>query len=168
VINDGDFPYPSRSTDVHHEIELVVALGSGGRDIPAAEALQHVFGYAVGLDMTRRDLQGEAKKAGRPWEVGKAFDHAAPCSAIRRARDAGAALKGAIWLEVNGEKRQSGTLAEMIWSVPEIIAHLSGLFELRAGDLIFTGTPAGVGPVKRGDTLRGGIDGVGELTAKVV
>jgi fumarylpyruvate hydrolase len=167
VINGDGFPYPSKSKDVHHEIELVVAIGTGGKDIPAADALQHVYGYAVGLDMTRRDLQGEAKKAGRPWEVGKAFDHAAPCSAIRRAGDVGHPGKGKIWLEVNGERRQSGDLSEMIWSVPEIIAHLSGLFELKAGDLIFTGTPAGVGTVQRGDTMKGGIDGVGELTTKV-
>jgi fumarylpyruvate hydrolase len=153
---------------VHHEIELVVAIGAGGKDIAASESLKHVYGYAVGLDMTRRDLQGEAKKAGRPWEVGKAFDQAAPCSALRRAADIGHPAKGAIWLEVNGQRRQSGDLSEMIWSVPEIIAHLSGLFELKAGDLIFTGTPAGVAAVQRGDTLKGAIDGVGELTAKVV
>ena len=168
VVLDGAFPYPSKSKDVHHEIELVVALASGGRDIAPADALKHVYGYAVGLDMTRRDLQGEAKKAGRPWEVGKAFDHAAPIAAIRRASEVGHPAKGAIWLEVNGEKRQSGDLAEMIWSVPEIIAHLSGLFELTAGDLIFTGTPAGVGPIVRGDAMRGGIDGLGELSVKVV
>jgi fumarylpyruvate hydrolase len=167
VINGGAFPYPSKSKDVHHEIELVVALGSGGKDIAAADALKHVYGYAVGLDMTRRDLQGEAKKAGRPWEVGKSFDNAAPCSAIHRASDIGHPSKGTIWLEVNGQRRQSGDLSEMIWSVPEIIAHLSGLFELKAGDLIFTGTPAGVAAVQRGDAMRGGIDGVGELTTKV-
>jgi fumarylpyruvate hydrolase len=167
VADGGVFPYPARSKDVHHEIELVVALGSGGRDIGVDRALTHVFGYAVGLDMTRRDLQGEAKKAGRPWEVGKAFDHAAPCAALRRATEIGHPAQGEIALDVNGTPRQRGDLAEMIWSVPEIIAHLSGLFELKAGDLIFTGTPAGVGPVQRGDALHGKIAGVGELRVSV-
>src|SRR5262249_29947251 len=138
-----------------------------GSDIAVAEALTHVFGYAVGLDMTRRDLQGEAKKAGRPWEVGKAFDHAAPCSAILRASEIGHPAKGEIALEVNGATRQRGDLSEMIWSVPEIIAHLSGLFALQAGDLIYTGTPAGVGPVQRGDALKGRIAGVGTLSVTV-
>src|SRR3954469_16422918 len=128
VLDGGVFPYPSKSQDVHHEIELVVALGSGGSDIPAADALSHVFGYAVGLDMTRRDLQGEAKKTGRPWEVGKAFDAAAPCSAIRRASEIGHPQKGEITLAVNDTIRQRGDLSQMIWSVPEIITHLSGLF----------------------------------------
>ena len=167
VMEGATFPYPSKSKDVHHEIELVVALGSGGRDIAASDALAHVFGYAVGLDMTRRDLQGEAKKAGRPWEVGKAFDGAAPCSAIARASQIGHPAKGEIALAVNGTARQRGDLGEMIWSVPEIIAHLSGLFELKAGDLIYTGTPAGVGPVQRGDALHGTIAGVGELRISV-
>ena len=168
LVMDGEtFPYPSKSKDVHHEIELVVALGSGGRDIAVKDALAHVYGYAVGLDMTRRDLQGEAKKLGRPWEVGKAFDAAAPCSAIVRAGDIAHPVKGAISLAVNGTPRQQGDLAEMIWSVPEIIAQLSGLFELKAGDLIYTGTPAGVGPVQRGDKLHGVIAGVGELKVTV-
>ena len=167
VPTSSEVPYPPQTKDYQHEIELVVALAKGGSDIPVEKALDCVFGYAVGLDMTRRDLQGEAKKAGRPWEVGKAFDHAAPCSAIRRAGDIGHPGKGAIWLDVNGQRRQSGDLSDMIWSVPEIIAHLSGRFELKAGDLIFTGTPAGVAAVQRGDTIKGGIDGVGELTAKV-
>jgi fumarylpyruvate hydrolase len=152
---------------VHHEIELVVALGSGGSDIAAPDALTHVYGYAVGLDMTRRDLQGEAKKAGRPWEVGKAFEAAAPCSAILRASETGHPAKGEITLDVNGTLRQRGDLSQMIWSVPEIIAHLSGLFELRAGDLIYTGTPAGVGAVQRGDVLKGRIAGVGTLSVRV-
>jgi fumarylpyruvate hydrolase len=166
-MNGATFPYPSKSKDVHHEIELVVALGSGGSDIPASDALTHVYGYAVGLDMTRRDLQGEAKKAGRPWEVGKAFEAAAPCSAILRASETGHPAKGEIALDVNGTLRQRGDLSQMIWSVPEIIAHLSGLFELRAGDLIYTGTPAGVGPVQRGDVLKGSIAGVGTLSVRV-
>lgn len=167
VADGGTFPYPPLTKDVHHEIELVVALGSGGADISAAEALGHVFGYAVGLDMTRRDLQGEAKKLGRPWEVGKAFESAAPCSPIARASEIGHPSKGEIWLEVNGIARQRGDLSQLIWSVPEIIAQLSTLFRLQAGDLIFTGTPAGVGPVQRKDTLHGGITGVGELTVRV-
>lgn len=159
----ADFPYPPATTDVHHEVELVVALKSGGSDIPAGEALRHVFGYAVGLDMTRRDLQAEAKKAGRPWEVGKAFEHAAPCSALESAETIGHPQKGGIWLKVNGAARQQGDLNQMIWKVPEMISYLSGLFTLRAGDLIFSGTPAGVGPVMRGDRLSGGVDGVATL-----
>ncbi|MDQ7247505.1 fumarylacetoacetate hydrolase family protein [Dongia sedimenti] len=168
VMDGAAFPYPSQSKDVHHEIELVVALGSGGTDIAAADALAHIYGYAVGLDMTRRDLQGEAKKAGRPWEVGKAFEAAAPCSALRRASEIGHPEKGEIALDVNGKVRQRGDLSQMIWSVPEIIAHLSGLFALKAGDLIYTGTPAGVGPVQRGDRLKGSIAGVGTLSVSVV
>jgi fumarylpyruvate hydrolase len=167
ILDGGTFPYPSKSKDVHHEIELVVALGAGGRDIAVEDALSHVFGYATGLDMTRRDLQGEAKKAGRPWEVGKAFEGAAPCSAILRASEIGHPANGEIALDVNRSPRQRGDLGQMIWSVPEIIAHLSGLFELRAGDLIYTGTPAGVGPVQRGDVLKGSIAGVGTLTVRV-
>jgi fumarylpyruvate hydrolase len=167
VMDGAAFPYPSKSKDVHHEIELVVALGSGGSDIAPADALNHVFGYAVGLDMTRRDLQGEAKKAGRPWEVGKAFEAAAPCSAIQRASEIGHPGKGEIILDVNGTPRQRGDLSQMIWAVPEIIAHLSGLFELKAGDLIYTGTPAGVGPVQRGDRLNGRVAGVGTLSVTV-
>jgi fumarylpyruvate hydrolase len=162
-----DFPYPAASQDVHHEIELVVALESGGSDIPVEKALGHVFGYGVGLDMTRRDLQAEAKKAGRPWEVGKAFEHAAPCSALQPAEKIGHPQQGAIWLKVNGSARQKGDLNQMIWKVPEMISYLSGLFALRAGDLIFSGTPAGVGPVLRGDRLLGGIDGVGTLDLAV-
>jgi fumarylpyruvate hydrolase len=168
VLSGGKFPYPDKSRDVHHELEMVVALEAGGKDIPAARALDGVFGYAVGLDMTRRDLQAEAKKLGRPWEVGKAFEHAAPCSEIVPAAEIGHPAKGAVWLEVNGELRQKGDLEQMIWKVPEIISHLSGLFELRPGDLIFSGTPAGVGPVERGDRLRGGVEGVGELLIEVV
>ena len=167
VPDGGTFPYPAGSNDVHHELELVVALKSGGTDIAVERALEHVFGYAVGLDMTRRDLQGAAKKAGRPWEVGKAFDHAAPCSALAPAATIGHPARGAIRLSVNDVTKQQGDLSKMIWSVPEIIAHLSRLFELKAGDIIFTGTPAGVGPVKRGDRLHGAIDGVGELRITV-
>ncbi|HKP24922.1 MAG TPA: fumarylacetoacetate hydrolase family protein [Dongiaceae bacterium] len=167
VPSGGTFPYPDASKDVHHEFEMVVALKSGGKDIAQDKALSHVFGYAVGLDMTRRDLQGEAKKLGRPWEVGKAFESAAPCSEIVPASVIGHPARGAVWLKVNGQERQKGDLNQLIWKVPEMIAYLSGLFELRAGDLIFSGTPAGVGPVKRGDVLHGGVDGVGELKVTV-
>jgi fumarylpyruvate hydrolase len=167
VPSGGTFPYPDASKDVHHELEMVVALKSGGKDIAQSQALSHVFGYAVGLDMTRRDLQGEAKKLGRPWEVGKAFESAAPCSEIVPASAIGHPAQGAVWLRINGEERQKGDLNQLIWKVPEMIVYLSGLFELRAGDLIFSGTPAGVGPVKRGDVLHGGVDGVGELKVTV-
>jgi fumarylpyruvate hydrolase len=169
IVADGkDFAYPPRSADVHHELELVVALATGGADIPAARALDHVYGYAIGLDMTRRDLQAEAKKMGRPWDVGKAFDGSAPCTAIRPAAEIGHPDKGAVWLEVNGSSRQRGDLTQLIWKIPEMIAYLSTLFTLAPGDLIFTGTPAGVGPVERGDLLRGGVEGVGTLTVRVV
>jgi fumarylpyruvate hydrolase len=169
VCTDGrDFPYPSQTKDVHHEMELVVALGKGGANIAESAALEHVYGYAVGLDMTRRDLQGEAKKAGRPWDTGKAFDHSAPCSALVPAARIGHPSKGAVLLEVNGEVRQKGDLGELIWKIPEMIAYLSTLFTLMPGDLIFTGTPAGVGPVKKGDTLAGSVEGVGRITLKVV
>ncbi len=164
----SDFPYPPQTGNVHHEIELVVAIGRGGTDIPAGQALEHVFGYAVGLDMTRRDLQGVAKQMRRPWEAGKAFDHAAPCTAIVPAGRIGHPDKGAIWLKVNGETRQQGDLSELIWSVPETIAHLSSLFALAPGDLIYTGTPAGVGAIERGDVMRGGIEKVGEIEITVV
>jgi fumarylpyruvate hydrolase len=169
IVADGkDFPYPSATKDVHHEMELVVALGKGGVNIPEAKALEHIWGYAVGLDMTRRDLQGEAKKMGRPWDTGKAFDHSAPCSAIVPASKIGHPSKGAVVLEVNGQVKQKGDLAELIWKIPEMIAYLSTLFALMPGDLIFTGTPAGVGPVKQGDTLKGSVEGVGTITFKVI
>ncbi len=164
----SDFPYPDKTGDLHYELELVVALGSGGKDIRQADARDSVFGYAVGLDMTRRDLQGQAKKMGRPWEVGKAFDHAAPCSEIVPAEITGHPDAGAVWLKVNGEIRQNGDLNQMIWKVPEIIAYLSGLFTLAPGDLIYSGTPAGVGATVRGDALHGGVAGVAELEISVV
>ena len=163
----GIFPYPPKSNDVHHEIELVVALGQGGNDIPLEAALDHVWGYGVGLDMTRRDLQGEAKKMGRPWEIGKAFEHSAPMTPIRPASEIGHPSKGAITLMVNGELRQSGDLNQMIWKTPEMISYLSEHFTLGAGDLIMAGTPAGVGSVQRGDRLVGHIDGVGDLSVEV-
>jgi len=168
LLPGNDFPYPAKSNDVHHEMELVVALGNGGSDIAEADALEHVFGYAVGIDMTRRDLQAEAKKMGRPWEVGKAFESSAPISAIVPATQIGHPSAGRVWLEVNGELRQEGNLDQLIWNIPETIACLSSLFTLAAGDLIFTGTPAGVGPVQIGDTLSGGVEGVGELRVQVV
>jgi len=163
-----DFPYPTKSNDVHHEIELVAALKSGGSNISEADALGHVFGYAVGLDMTRRDLQGEAKKTGRPWDTGKGFDLSAPCSDLVRADKVGHPSSGRIWLNVNGEVRQQGDLGDLIWSLPEMIAYLSSLFTLRPGDLIMTGTPAGVAAVKRGDVLEGGVEGIGEIRTRVV
>jgi fumarylpyruvate hydrolase len=168
VVTDGVFPYPAQTKDVHHEMELVVAIGKGGANIPEAKALEHVYGYGVGLDMTRRDLQGEAKKMGRPWDTGKAFDASAPCSALVPAAKIGHPSKGALVLEVNGQVKQKGDLADLIWNIPEQIAFLSTLFTLMPGDLIFTGTPAGVGPVVKGDTMKGWVDGVASITVKVV
>jgi fumarylpyruvate hydrolase len=164
VANGTPVPYPPRTANLHHEIELVVAIGTGGRDIPLASALDHVYGYAVGNDLTRRDLQFSAREQGRPWDVSKGFDGSAPVSAIRPSAEMGHPDRGAIWLEVNGEARQRADLSEMIWSVAE----LSTYFELQPGDLIFTGTPEGVGPVRRGDSLVGGIDGLETLRTTIV
>ena len=164
VPSGATIPFPQATRDLHHEIEMVVAIGKDGADIPVERALEHVFGYGVGLDMTRRDLQGEAKKMGRPWEMGKAFDNSAPCTALKTAAMIGHPAKGAIWLKVNGKITQKGDLSEMIWNVPETIAYLSKLVTLRSGDLIMSGTPAGVGPVKAGDRLEGHVEGVGDLT----
>ena len=164
VQNGATIPYPQMTADLHHEIEMVVAIGKGGNDIPVERALDHVFGYGVGLDMTRRDLQGEAKKMGRPWEMGKAFDDSAPCTGLKTVAMVGHPAKGAIWLKVNGKTVQKGDLSELIWNIPETISYLSKLITLRPGDLIYSGTPAGVGPVKRGDKLEGHVDGVGDLT----
>jgi len=161
--NNSTLAYPAATKDLHHEIEMVVALAKGGKDIPVEKALDHVYGYGVGLDMTRRDIQDVAKKMGRPWEMAKGFDESAPCTALRRASEIGHPAKGAIWLKVNGQFKQQGDLAQQIWSVPEQIAYLSGLVTLQPGDLIFSGTPAGVGPVKAGDKLEGHVDGVGDL-----
>ena len=160
--------YPSLTHDLHHELELVVAIGKGGRDIAAADALAHVWGYAVGLDMTRRDLQGEAKKLGRPWCIGKGFDESAPIGAIRSAADCRLDAGTVIALDVNGAPRQASTLGKLIWSVPEIIEHLSRAWELASGDLIYTGTPAGVAAVVVGDRLSARIDGVGGLELEIV
>ena len=164
----GAMRYPSLTTNLHHELELVVAIGQGGRDIPAAKALSHVWGYAIGLDMTRRDLQNEAKKLGRPWCTGKGFDESAPIGPIKRAEECSLTVQTKIALEVNGKLRQSSTLGKLIWSVPEIIEHLSKAWELQPGDLIFTGTPEGVAAVEVGDTLRASLDGVGTLEVKMV
>ena len=168
VANGLPVRYPPRTSNLHHEIELVVAIGRGGSDISLERALDHVFGYAVGNDLTRRDLQAAAKNHGAPWDVAKGFDQSAPVTAIRRAEEIGHLAAGAIWLEVNGEPRQRADLSEMIWSVPEVVSELSTYFELQPGDLIFTGTPAGVGPVMRGDSLVGGIDGLETLRTTIV
>jgi len=164
----GSFPYPPASSDVHHEIELLVALKSGGTDISVAAALDCVYGYGVALDMTRRDLQAQAKEMRRPWETAKAFDHSAPCTAIVPADRIGHPTRGAIWLDVNGKRRQTGDLSQMVWKVPEMISHLSGLFRLRAGDVLLSGTPSGVGAVERGDLMHGHVDGIGDLEVRVV
>ena len=163
VQNNSTIAYPVGTKDVHHEIEMVVAIGKGGKNIPVEKALDHVWGYGVGLDMTRRDIQGEAKKMGRPWEMGKSFDESAPITAIRPVSATGHPAKGAIWLKVNGQVKQQGDLAMQIWTVPEQINYLSSLITLQPGDLIFSGTPAGVGAIKAGDKLEGHVDGVGDL-----
>ncbi len=164
----GEFPYPPKSTDVHHEVELAVLLGSGGTNIAVGDALSHVYGYALALDMTRRDLQGEQKKQGRPWEIGKAFERSAPIGPVHPAAAVGHPERGAIRLAVNGEIRQNGALDQMIWKVPEMIAYLSEYFELAAGDVILSGTPAGVGPVTPGDVLELSADALGRFTVRVV
>jgi fumarylpyruvate hydrolase len=164
----GEMPYPSVTADLHHEIELVVAIGKGGRDIRAADAAAHIYGYAVGLDMTRRDLQGEAKKQGRPWDVGKGFDHSAPIGPIHPAAQVGDVARAAIALSVNGQVRQSSDVSKLIWNIGETIEHLSRLWELQPGDLIFSGTPEGVAAVKAGDLMEGTVAGVGTLKVKVV
>jgi fumarylpyruvate hydrolase len=156
----GALPYPPATRELHHEVELVVALGAGGADIPPERALDLVWGYGVGLDLTRRDMQSEAKKIGRPWDMSKGFDASAPCSPLVPAGSTGHPQQGRIWLEVNGEVKQEGDLDEMIWPVADIIATLSRLVTLAPGDLIFTGTPSGVGALEPGDRLRGGVDGV--------
>jgi fumarylpyruvate hydrolase len=164
VVPTGRLRFPTQTEELHHEVELVVALGEGGRDIPVEQALDHVYGYAVGLDMTRRDLQSAAKQAGRPWDMAKGFDESAPTSTIRAADEIGHPTRGAVWLRINGEPRQEGDLDQQIWKVPETISYLSSLVTLRSGDLIMTGTPKGVGRVEPGDRLEGHIDGVGELS----
>ncbi len=160
-------PYPSLTSNLHHEIELVVAIGKGGRGIKAEDAAGHIYGYAVGLDMTRRDLQTEMKKQGRPWCIGKGYDQSAPIGPITPAADAGDIHHAAIWLQVNGSDRQRSAVSKLIWNIAETIEHLSNAWELQAGDLIYTGTPEGVGAVVRGDTMTGGIDGLSGITVQV-
>lgn len=166
--NSGQFPYPSKSDDVHYELELIVALKSGGRDIAQKDALNHVYGYGIGLDMTRRDLQGQMKKAGRPWEIGKAFERSAPIGPLYPVGEIGHPQNGQIKLTINGETRQNGDLNQMIWKVPEMISYLSQYYDIAAGDVIMSGTPAGVGPIKRGDIMVGTIDNLGELKVEVI
>lgn len=168
LIAGDEFPYPPQTRDVHHEVELLVALKSGGTNIPVDQALSHVYGYGVCLDMTRRDLQGEAKKLGRPWEIGKAFELSGPVGPVYPVAKVGHPDKGRIAVSVNGALRQEGDLNQMIWKVPEMISYLSDFFELQAGDVIMAGTPSGVGSVVRGDVMDAVIDGVGTLTVKVV
>lgn len=168
LVFDGKFPYPAKSSDVEHEVELVVALKNGGENLTFEEAQECVFGYGVGLDMTRRDLQAELKKAGRSWETAKAFEFSAPCSMLIEKSQTKTMDDGIITLSVNGEIRQSGNLNQMIWKIPEMISYLSELFTLQAGDIIMTGTPAGVGPVNKGEKLVGHIDGLDDLVVEVV
>lgn len=163
VASGSMIDYPPRTANLHHEIELVVAIGKAGADVAVGDALEHVYGYAVGIDLTRRDLQKEAKSQGRPWVTAKGFDQSAPVSALHTVEDVGHPASGRIWLSVNGEIRQQGDLNELIWSVAEAVAELSTLFALSPGDLIFTGTPAGVGPVIVGDQIAGSIDGIDEI-----
>ncbi len=168
VIDGADTPYPPGTSDFHHEIELVAALGGGGRDIAVAEALSYVWGYAAGIDMTRRDVQAAAKTGGRPWDMAKGFDHSAPIGALVPAMNLGAhPARGRISLSVNGTTQQDADIADMIWDLPHVIAHLSKSIELKRGDLIFTGTPAGVGPVVRGDLLEGEIAGIGTVRTRI-
>ncbi|SMX41092.1 fumarylacetoacetate hydrolase family protein [Maliponia aquimaris] len=164
----GAFPYPPHSSDVHHEAEIAVMLKTGGTNIPVAAALDHVYGYALSLDMTRRDLQGEQKKMGRPWEIGKAFERSAPVGPIHTVDAVGHPDKGSITLKVNGELRQEGDLNQMIWKVPEMISYLSEYFELAPGDVILSGTPSGVAAVQRGDVMELEVEGLGAMTVKVV
>jgi fumarylpyruvate hydrolase len=163
----GQVPYPPLTEDLHHEIELVVAIGKGGSNISPDKALDLVWGYGVGVDLTRRDLQAEAKKLSRPWDWGKAFDASAPCSDITPVQESSHPSQGAIWLKVNGDVRQQGTLDELIWPVADVIAYVSRSVRLAPGDLIYTGTPAGVGQLKPGDKVTGGVDGVGEIAFEI-
>jgi len=171
VVNAGEtgrMPYPTLTQNLHHEIELVVAIGQGGRGIKAADAMKHIFGYAVGLDMTRRDLQNDMKKQGRPWCIGKGFDHSAPIGPITPVAQAGDVVNAAISLQVNGQPRQSSHVHKLIWNIAETIEHLSAAWELQAGDLIYTGTPEGVAAVVAGDLMVGSVAGLGELKVQVV
>ncbi|MFN0262360.1 fumarylacetoacetate hydrolase family protein [Tepidamorphus sp. 3E244] len=167
VATGPSIPYPPQTSDMHFEIELVAAIGKGGSDIPIADALSHVFGYGVGIDLTRRDLQGEAKKLGRPWDWGKGFDNSAPMSGLKPVSQTGHPETGRVWLSLDGDMRQDGDLSEMIWPLPDIISLISQSMRLEAGDLIMTGTPAGVGAVRPGQTLKGGVEGVGEIEVSI-
>jgi fumarylpyruvate hydrolase len=168
LLNDADMPYPPQSKDLHHEMELVVALSDGGTDIQEADALRHVWGYAAGLDMTRRDLQNAAKKEGKPWDMGKGFDHSAPIGLMVPASKIGHPAAGLIELKVNGKVRQTSDLSKMIWNIPETIAYLSRLVRLAPGDLIYTGTPENVAAVQRGDLLEGTVAGVGTVRTRII
>ena len=169
LVTDGAAaPYPGATNNLHHEIELVVAILRGGAAIPVAEAQNHIYGYAVGLDLTRRDLQSQAKEARRPWDMSKGFDFSAPLGLIEPATKIGHPKSGRIELKINGDLRQDGDLSDMIWSVPEVVAALSNYVALAPGDLIFTGTPSGVGPLLRGDALEGEIEGVGVVRTRIV
>ena len=170
VVNPGQtasLPYPTLTANLHHEIELVVAIGTGGKNIKAADAHSHIFGYAVGLDMTRRDLQNEMKKQGRPWEIGKSFDDSAPIGPITPVAQASAVEKAALWLQVNGQDRQRSDVSKLIWNIAETIEHLSAAWDLQAGDLIYTGTPEGVAAVVAGDQMVGHVDGLTPITVNV-
>jgi fumarylpyruvate hydrolase len=168
LVRDGStIPYPSLTKDFHFEVELVVALKSGGRNIPVDKALDCIYGYGVGIDLTRRDLQIASRNIKQPWEIGKFFDNSAPCGALRPATEIGHPAKGKITLKTNGKPRQEGDLSQMIWNVPEIISNLSEMVKLEAGDIIFTGTPSGVGPVVEGDKMECEVEGVGTLTITV-
>ncbi len=164
----GTMPYPSQTSNLHHEIELVVAIGKGGKNIAAADALSHIYGYAVGLDMTRRDLQNDMKKQGRPWSIGKGFDHSAPIGPITPAALAGDVAHAEIYVQVNGQDRQRSHVSQLIWNIAETIEHVSAAWELQPGDLIYTGTPEGVGAVVAGDTMVGAVSGLGELKVRLV
>jgi fumarylpyruvate hydrolase len=168
VANGSEIPYPLSTQNFHHEIELVVAIGKAGVQIRPDSALTHVFGYAVGIDLTRRDLQLAARDKGRPWDAGKGFDRSAPISAIHRAEDIGHPASGSIWLKVNDAQKQAADLKDLLWPVPDVVAQLSQLFALEPGDLIFTGTPAGVGPLVAGDRVSGGVAGVDEISIRIV
>ncbi len=164
----GEMPYPRLTQNLHHEIELVVAIGKGGKNIAATDAMSHVYGYAVGLDMTRRDLQNDMKKQGRPWCIGKGFDHSAPIGPITPAALAGDVANAEIYVQVNGEDRQRSNTSQLIWNIAETIEHLSAAWGLQPGDLIYTGTPEGVGAVVKGDIMVGAVSGLGDLKVRLV
>lgn len=167
VTHNRPVPYPPQTQNLHHEIELVIAIGREGTDISVSDAQDHIFGYGVGIDLTRRDLQAAAKAKGHPWDTAKGFDHSAPISALHRVEDMGHPQSGTIWLTVNGKERQNGDISDMIWSIPEVVATLSSFYTLKPGDLIFTGTPAGVGAIGPCDLVEGGIEGIDTITTLI-